>query len=42
MVSEQRRSKSKSKMIMYGKSILVYCILLAFILLPAAPVALPT
>jgi len=40
MVSKQRRSKSK--MIMYGKSILVYCILLAFILLPAAPVALPT
>ena len=34
MVSKQRRSKSK--MIMYGKSILVYCILLAFILLPAA------
>ena len=36
MVSKQRRSKSKSKMIMYGKSILVYCILLAFILLPTA------
>ena len=38
MVSKQRRSKSKSKskMIMHGKSILVCCILLAFILLPAA------
>ena len=36
MVSKQRRSKNKSKMIMHGKSILVCCILLAFILLPAA------
>jgi len=34
MVSKQRRGKSK--MIMHGKSILVCCILLAFILLPAA------
>ena len=40
MVSKQRRSKSKSKMIMYGKSILVYCVLLAFILLPAAASAI--